>query len=320
MSVEINNNGSRHRSSKRVKLFKKIIILLLIVAILIPTVLCIVLFSKIDTLEKQMIDLYQTRAYENEVKLEQMNVENRQMASEKAAQDAAVIQEDKEESFMEEESRRKVYLTFDDGPSANTDEILDILKEYNVKATFFVVGKEDAKYLESYKRIVAEGHTLGMHSYSHKYNEIYSSLDSYRKDLKKLQDFIVQITGVMPTIVRFPGGSSNQVSKVDIQELIAYLDKEGITFYDWNISSGDADSGFISTQQIVSNSVDRLENMNDEVVILMHDSNNKKTTVEALPIIIEKIQAMEDTVLLPILEDTVPVQHVKRIIKIQTED
>lgn len=320
MSVEINNNGSRHRSSKRVKLFKKIIILLLITAILVPIVLCIVLFGKIDALEKQMIDLYQTRAYENEVKLEQMNVENRQMASEIAAQDAAVIQEDKEASFIQTQPRRKVYLTFDDGPSANTDEILDILKEYNVKATFFVVGKEEAKYLESYKRIVAEGHTLGMHSYSHKYNEIYSSLDSYRVDLKKLQDFIVQITGVMPTIVRFPGGSSNQVSKVDIQELIAYLDKEGITYYDWNISSGDANSGFISTQQIVSNSVDRLEYMNDEAVILMHDSSNKKTTVEALPIIIERIQAMEDTALLPILEDTVPVQHVKRMNKIQTED
>lgn len=201
---------------------------------------------------------------------------------------------------------KRVYLTFDDGPSSNTDRILDILDQYGVKATFFVVGKEG--YAEQYKRIVEEGHTLGMHSYSHKYNEIYASLDAYKQDLTKLHDFLYELTGEDCDIVRFPGGSSNTISKVDMWDLIDYLNEEDMVYFDWNVSSGDAAKGYISADQIVGNVLNNINNYNN-VVILFHDAAGKNTTVDALPSIIEKILESENTVLLPISKDTVRVQH-----------
>lgn len=203
---------------------------------------------------------------------------------------------------------RRVYLTFDDGPSSNTDRILDILGQYGVKATFFVVAKEN--YTEQYRRIVEEGHTLGMHSYSHKYNEIYASLDAYRQDLTKLHDFLYELTGEDCSIVRFPGGSSNAVSRVDMRDLAAYLEEEDMVYFDWNISSGDAVKDSISAGQITQNVLDNLD-INDTIVILFHDAADKGTTVSALPGIIEKILESEDTVMLPISEDTVRVQHLQ---------
>ena len=94
------------------------------------------------------------------------------------------------------------------------------MDEYGVKATFFVVGKEN--YAQQYRRIVEDGHTLAMHSYSHVYGDIYSSLDAYRQDLEKLRSFLYEVTGVECSIVRFPGGSSNTISRVDMHALIDY--------------------------------------------------------------------------------------------------
>ena len=203
---------------------------------------------------------------------------------------------------------KRVYLTFDDGPSPNTDKILDILNEYDVKATFFVVGKEN--YTDQYKRIVDEGHTLAMHSYSHVYNEIYSSPDAYKQDLNKLRTYLYELTGVECDIVRFPGGSSNTISKVDMHTLIEYLDSEDMVYFDWNVSSGDASGVQKSANQIASNVLDNIDKYNNAVV-LMHDAAEKNSTVEALPIIIETILQSEDTVLLPISEETVRVQHIR---------
>lgn len=201
---------------------------------------------------------------------------------------------------------RRVYLTFDDGPSANTDRILDILDQYGVKATFFVVGKEG--YADQYRRIVEDGHTLAMHSYSHKYSEIYASLDAYKEDLTKLHDFLYELTGEDCNIVRFPGGSSNTISHVDMWDLIDYLNKENMVYFDWNVSSGDAARGRISTAQITKNVLDNIGQYNNAVV-LFHDAAGKDSTVDALPAIIEKILESDNTVLLPISEDTVSVQH-----------
>ncbi|MBO4461285.1 MAG: polysaccharide deacetylase family protein, partial [Lachnospiraceae bacterium] len=105
---------------------------------------------------------------------------------------------------------KKVYLTFDDGPSHNTELILDILKEYNVKATFFVIGRNDEYSKSLYKRIVDEGHTIALHSYTHRYSSIYASLDAYKEDLQKISDLVYDATGVRSKFIRFPGGSSNK--------------------------------------------------------------------------------------------------------------
>ncbi len=207
------------------------------------------------------------------------------------------------------DGERKVYLTFDDGPSGNTGEILDILAEYDVKATFFVVGKEEEKYQPLYKRIVEEGHTLAMHSYSHKYDEIYQSKESFAADLSKLQEFLYDTTGVWCRYCRFPGGSSNTVSRVDMHVLIDYLEEQDMSYYDWNIVSGDASSSYISPEAIVRNSTANLRNF-EEAVILMHDASDKDSTVKALPTLIEQIQAMEDTKILPITDETEAIHHI----------
>jgi peptidoglycan/xylan/chitin deacetylase (PgdA/CDA1 family) len=206
------------------------------------------------------------------------------------------------------EGTRYVYLTFDDGPSTYTDEILDILAQYDVKATFFVCGKENAKYTDIYKRIVNEGHTLGMHSYSHKYSELYSSLDTFKDDTDKLRIFLYENTGVWSKYYRFPGGSSNTVSKVDIHELIQYLEGAEVTFFDWNVSAGDDRAG-ANKDTIYSNIVNNVPRFK-HCIVLMHDAADKKSTVDALPEIIEAIQAMDDTVIVPITDDTLPVQHI----------
>lgn len=208
-----------------------------------------------------------------------------------------------------EDVERKVYFTFDDGPSGNTGRILDILKEYDVKATFFVVGKEEEKYQPLYKRIVEEGHTLAMHSYSHKYNEIYQSKESYVEDLTRLQEFLYDTTGVWCRYCRFPGGSSNTVSKVDMHELVEYLEEQDMSYFDWNVASGDATSSYISPEAIVRNVTAGIGELK-EAVVLMHDAVGKESTVEALPKLIEQIQAMEDTKIVPITDETEPIHHI----------
>ncbi|MCM1126711.1 MAG: polysaccharide deacetylase [Lachnospiraceae bacterium] len=206
-------------------------------------------------------------------------------------------------------SDKIIYLTFDDGPSGNTNRILDILKEYNIKATFFVVGRTDENSVKAYQRIVSEGHTLGMHSYSHKYAEVYASEESFISDLEELQEYLYQVTGVWSRYYRFPGGSSNDVSRVDMQKLIAYLNENDITYFDWNIASGDAVSYLLSAETITRNCVSGIDRW-PESMILMHDASEKNTTVEALPKIIEQIEGRGDAVFLPITDETIPIQHV----------
>ncbi len=292
---------------KRVDRLKKLIVWGIGIAILIPTILCIILFVCVSRLSKdvqELTDLIAARA-ENDLEVTEQTsgfiMEPEELLSTK---NEAVLQETGQDKKI-----RRVYLTFDDGPSIYTDEILDILKEYDVKATFFVVGKDDEESVARYQRIVEEGHTLGMHSYSHKYNEIYESLDAYAADFSKLQEFLYETTGVWSRICRFPGGSSNQVSKVPMEELITYLDEQDITYYDWNISAGDASNRYISTEAIVENCLGNIESYNT-AAILLHDASNKKTTVEALPIILEQLIQMEDTEVLPITDDTIPIQHI----------
>ena len=206
------------------------------------------------------------------------------------------------------EGTRYVYLTFDDGPSSSTNEILDILDEYDVKATFFVCGKPNARYNDVYTRIVKDGHTLGMHSYSHKYSDIYSSLESFKEDLDKLRIFLYESTGVWAKYYRFPGGSSNGVSQVDMKELIDQLDSDEITYFDWNVSAGDDRAG-ATKESIYANIVGNIPKFK-HCIVLMHDAADKQSTVEALPEIIEAVQAMDDTVIVPITDNTLPVQHI----------
>lgn len=182
------------------------------------------------------------------------------------------------------------YLTFDDGPDRdNTERILDTLKEYNVKATFFVIYKDYKEERELYKRIVDEGHTIGVHTASHNYSKIYASVDAYLSDFERISKQIEQTTGVKPEIFRFPGGSINAYNAATYREIIAEMVRRGYTYYDWNSSSGDAGSGNVSKSEIVDNVLNTGKKISKRIV-LMHDGKGHSATADALPKIIEGLQ------------------------------
>lgn len=304
--------AQRKRIRRRLRLLMFIV---LFSTTLILTILCVFLGVRLRMIKKELRDtlamIDEMSAMDRMEDTEEYTVNQ----AEAALYTVSGVDESKrtevsgKDSVQEDEGVRKVYLTFDDGPSSNTGRILDILADYDVKATFFVVGKEEEEYQALYKRIVEEGHTLAMHSYSHKYNEIYQSVESYSADLSRLQEFLYDTTGVWCRYCRFPGGSSNTVSRVDMHELIAYLDDQDMSYFDWNISSGDAVNSYISSSDIVRNCTANIYKY-DEAIILMHDAAEKNSTVEALPRLIEAIQAMDDTKIVPITDDTERIHHI----------
>ena len=228
---------------------------------------------------------------------------------EQSAPETVITEVPGEESVQEPEAKHKVYLTFDDGPSKQTEAVLDILDEYGVKATFFVVGKEGENVAKRLQMIYERGHTLGMHSYSHDYSDIYESVDAFRADFLKSKQYIYEATGVETKVFRFPGGSSNRLGKTDMNLIVEFLKEQGVEYYDWNISSGDGGGTLMPVEVIVENCTKNIQRY-DTSIILMHDSALKTTTVEALPQILETILAMEDTVILPITANSQPVHHV----------
>ncbi|MDE6892318.1 MAG: polysaccharide deacetylase [Lachnospiraceae bacterium] len=298
---------------KRIRRLKKIILGTIAAAIVIPVILSLVLGIRVIQLQNRIRELEMGLAARTEEKGEVKSVFAANAivnASQKAAEAKTFPENTDEVEEDINEGKKQVYLTFDDGPSANTDAILDILREYNVKATFFVVAKTDELSTRAYQKIVSEGHTLAMHSYSHKYEEIYDSKENFIEDVEKIQEYLFQVTGVRPVFYRFPGGSANTVSQVDMQELISWLNEKGITYFDWNIASGDAVSKLLEADTIVENCVSAIDGKN-VCIILMHDAKNRSTTVEALPRVIETIMERGDAVILPITDETVPIQQVK---------
>lgn len=312
MSDEKNHAEAR---KKRVQRLKHYIIITVLTAILVPWILCIVLSIRFHALSGSVEELSkQNGLIEQQLQqaIAQVQILRTEGSDRTGEEMVSVVlqQEPKNEiSASMQEPAHKVYLTFDDGPSAYTEDILDILAAYEVKATFFVVGKEGADNEAVMKRIVEEGHSLGMHSYSHVYGDIYKSVENFAADLDKIRKHILEVTGVDCKIYRFPGGSSNKVSDMSMRELGAYLHSRGIEYFDWNISGKDASQTLQDTDTIVHNSIAGIEKKKVSV-ILLHDAQDKPTTVEALPEIIENILAMPDTVLLPITEETEPVQHI----------
>ena len=300
------NNEERRR---RVQKVRKIIIALVVVLLLLPIILCIVLFVKYNRLSDELNRLRQLKIDSilvAEKRVTEKHMLNAMLAFANAQMDERAAIDMEAEELLRENAKGTVYLTFDDGPSANTDDILRILKENNVLATFFVVGKTDEKSLERYKRIVSEGHTLALHSYTHDFSQIYASLDNFKKDYYAISDLIYNTTGVRSKYYRFPGGSSNSVSAIDMQNPVDFLKKEGVKYFDWNVMSGDAVRVPPSAKELYNNVITGVYNTKNAVV-LMHDLPEKISTVEALPKIIKKLKK-ENYLMLPI-DDSTPIVH-----------
>ena len=273
--------------------------------------------NQIGILAEKMLESTQVRTEANapspETDGDYMTYEPENTDGETPAEDGPETNEKVRDCIALEDNLRKdgepmtVYLTFDDGPSENTPEILDILKKHGVKATFFVTGKEGDEAKQWYEQIVADGHTLGMHSYSHKYSTIYESVDTFSADFTKLHDFLEDTTGVKCQFYRFPGGSSNQVSNTDMNKFIDYLGEQGMTYYDWNVVCGDATSQIYTADELVQNVMTDVVKYKYSVV-LMHDAAEKDSTVEALEKILQKLEEM-DAEILPIKEDAPVIHH-----------
>ncbi len=183
-----------------------------------------------------------------------------------------------------------IYLTFDDGPSDRTDEILKILAEKDVKATFFVTGKSDAADLERMKRIVDQGHTIGMHSYSHDYTRVYASVESFLDEFYKNFIQIRDATGVTPTAFRCPGGSINGYDGGFYQELLSEMIRRGFVPYDWNVSSEDAVTSHILPSATLAQNVVRGASGKVRGFVLFHDSEQKISTPAAVAQAIDQLR------------------------------
>lgn len=197
-----------------------------------------------------------------------------------------------------------VYLTFDCVPGENTREILDILDDYGVKATFFIAdGTQDGE-TELLREIVDKGHAIGLESYSNSYQTVYQSVSSYLEDLDKLNTLIYDATGVRAELVRFPGGSVNAYNSAIYQELIAEVLRRGYVFYDWNVSGGDTQVGAPNAQNIVNNVMNGMYDK-DWGIVALRDSVGKEAARDALPELINGLKSSGYS-LQPLTPDVMP--------------
>ena len=177
------------------------------------------------------------------------------------------------------DNEKVVYLTFDDGPSRHTPEVLEILKRYQCKATFFITGMNE-KYRPYIKTAYDQGHTIGLHTYSHNYSKVYASTNAYFKDLDKVGKLAKEYIGFTPKYIRFPGGGSNTISrkynKGIMSQLTKQVGKKGYIYYDWNCENGDGYAHMSQSQMLKRATSSSAK----KVMILMHDANGKQNTVE----------------------------------------
>jgi peptidoglycan/xylan/chitin deacetylase (PgdA/CDA1 family) len=180
-----------------------------------------------------------------------------------------------------------IYLTFDDGPSyLITNRILDILKEKQVKGTFFVVGNQIKDREKILKRIYVEGHSIGLHTYTHKYKKIYKSEEAFIEEMRKTSDEINSVIGISPTIIRFPSGSKRRLN----DDFLEKLHKEKYKVFDWNANLSDGITPNLSCEILYRNAI-KLKN-HHLVILLMHCNADNKKTCDTLPRIIEHYKSI----------------------------
>ena len=180
-------------------------------------------------------------------------------------------------------NKKVIYLTFDDGPSGKvTSDILDILKKESVPATFFLIGEQIKGQESLIKRMVDEGHAIGLHSMTHKKGYLYSSNEHFLKEMLDTQEIINSAIGFKPTILRFPFGCNNNTYKLS-DSMVKLIHENNLKIYDWNTDSGDGANPNASPNRFIKNS----RSDKDKVILLMHCAYMSKNTVKALPSVIK---------------------------------
>ncbi len=270
-----------------VRFFKHLIVLVICLAIIFPVGLSIVLSTqntKLETNNEQMYSDYEqlktyyeehrdileaTTSIEELNRLEEMGIWTEDIDYQSLYPDL-YVDRPTESTYAE----NTIYLTFDDGPSERTPEVLDKLDEYDIKATFFVVGQSSDKDKAMMKDIVDRGHTIAAHTYTHQLDVIYNSVEAFLYDFNQIFELVYEATGVKVNIFRFAGGSINSSNHDTYRDIITEMSRRGFVYYDWNLSSGDASVGGVSSERIVENILNDSIRVNRGVV-LMHDSVGK---------------------------------------------
>ena len=272
---------------------KKIVLIILIILFFISISLAAIcvkkVYNNVIIPVNKKIAIYenlkkQEESLDKKIKIKQEEIDKLDRQSKKINQEKEEL-EKKVFEYQVKSGTRVVYLTFDDGPSEYTQDILNILDKYNVKATFFVTCSDNLE--EFSKKIIEKGHTLALHTCTHKYSYVYSSVESYYEDLNNISNLVEKYTGVKSKYIRFPGGSSNTVSKAYSRGIMSILTnkvkEDGYKYYDWNIDSNDA--GGANSEQVYANVIGALQNSDRGVnMVLMHDT--KSATKDALDKII----------------------------------
>lgn len=258
-------------------LFKRILYVIVLALVLVP----VIGFQQIMTTESAII------AAENEndpaVVISDGTSANPETVSQPIEEEEAQLNE------IAIHERKTAYLTFDDGPSPLvTPKILEVLKAYDIKATFFVIGKLAEQNPELVRQMQAEAHFIGNHTYSHSYKLIYASPNNFMADVAKCEQVLKNILGedFETNILRFPAGSFGKKR----QPFRERVKEEGYISIDWNALNGDAEAHHIPANVLVDRIKESMKNK-DNAVVLMHDSNTKDTTVDALPEIIEYLKS-----------------------------
>lgn len=304
-----------NRRRRRVRSRRRAILALLVTLIIVPTTLCIVLAFRISSLQNEIDKLMKTYSVSaDNTGQNQTNIADSETTSgENMSGEETTSQEITTEAPTDKPpveplpDGKYAYLTFDDGPSSNTERILDVLDRYNVKATFFVNGHTGETMEARYKAIIDRGHALGIHTYTHKYDSVYGGIESFANEVESLRRYLFDLTGVDVRLFRFPGGSSNTIVD-DITPYIQWINDNGYSYHDWNCTNGDAENKKYTVQQTVDNCMPQIEQGYKNLVILMHDTKSKTTTVEALPLLIEKL--LENGYEIRAIDErSVPVHH-----------
>ena len=185
-------------------------------------------------------------------------------------------------SLLSKDEEKVIYLTFDDGPSVMTDSVLDILKENHVKATFFLIGNQIKGQEAVVKRIYNEGHSIGLHTYTHTYKKIYPSRKGFINEMLKTQSEINSLTGIKPTIIRFPFGSRKHLTMSFLEQLHSYNFK----VYDWNANMSDGIKARTPIDQLYREAT-KTTITEHPIILLMHCDYMHKNTCVALPKVIK---------------------------------
>ncbi len=281
-----------------VRFFKHLIIIVICIAVVSPITLSVILSMQNNKLEVNNEQIYQ-QYEELKVYYEQHRDMLESIASVEELnnlEDMGIWTEDIEYQDLYPDmyvdrpvetvyTEDIMYLTFDDGPSERTLEVLDILDEHDVKATFFVTGQPSSQSTSIMQEVVKRGHTIAAHTYTHQLDRMYTSVEAFLYDFYQIYNLIYESTGVTPDIFRFAGGSINSSNHDTYRDIIVEMTRRGFVYFDWNLSSGDAVSGGASEESIINNILSNSLRVNRGVV-LMHDSVGKWTTVAALDDII----------------------------------